>query len=465
MRAFHAARTLGARLRVRARALLETIWADAFLRRLARHSSWGLAASAIELVLSLVETTLVARALGVTDYGQLALVLASIASVKQFLDVRAWEGATRYLAEFLQRGERALALATLKLALLADAAVAVVAYGTALTLAGLISRRWLKQPDLHGPVLWYALTLLLTAVNATGEAVLRVFERFRDLAIRATAQALWHLGLVATVVLTGAHVRGLIVAYLVSDLAGAVLLIALAGRQVRAHLWAARAEARLGALRPYLTEMLSFTAHTAARATLKLNRQLDLLVLGHFRPPAEVGYYRIARRLGASAVEMSNPFYFVIFPEFARAWAGTPRQFGRVVARAAGVAAVAAIPGVLLGVWLAPWLIRMWVGAAYAPAAGPFRVVMVGMGLAVATFWGTPAALGSGRPGMATCAVACGVLVNLALLLLLAPPLGATGAAIGLLGSYVAYAVVISALLVRAFRAVPREARASPVGE
>jgi O-antigen/teichoic acid export membrane protein len=127
MRAFHAARTLGARLRVRARALLETIWADAFLRRLARHSSWGLAASAIELVLSLAETTLVARALGVTDYGRLALVMASIASVKQFLDARAWEGATRYLAEFLQRGERALALATLKLALLVDAAVAVIA--------------------------------------------------------------------------------------------------------------------------------------------------------------------------------------------------------------------------------------------------------------------------------------------------------------------------------------------------
>src|SRR5207244_11930917 len=34
---------------------------DAFLRRLARNSSWGLASTAIEFVLSLVETTLVAR--------------------------------------------------------------------------------------------------------------------------------------------------------------------------------------------------------------------------------------------------------------------------------------------------------------------------------------------------------------------------------------------------------------------
>jgi hypothetical protein len=59
-------------------------------------------------------------------------------------------------------------------------------------------------------------------------------------------------------------------------------------------------------------------------------------------------------------------------------------------------------------------------GAQARPAAvGLFRVILVGMGLAVATFWGTPAALGSGRPGMATSAVASGVLVNVGLLLLL----------------------------------------------
>jgi len=440
------------RLRVRPRAAIAAAWGDAFLRRLARDSSWGLAATGIELVLSLAETTLVARTLGVTDYGRLALVMASVATIKQFLDVRAWEGATRYLAEFLQRGERALALATLKVALGVDAVVAVTAYGTALLLAGLISTRWLSQPDLHGPILWYSLTLILTAVNATAEAVLRVCERFRDLALRAGAQAAWHLGLVAFAVLMGARMRGLIAAYLMSDLLGAVLLVWLAGRQVRADLWAARGAARLSTLRPYRAEMLWFTIHTAARATLKLNRQLDLLVLGHFRAPADVGYYRVARRLGTSAVELSNPFYYVIFPEFARAWAGIPRQFGRLVAHTAGVAAVGAIPGVLLGVWLAPVLIRLWVGSAYLPAVGPFRVVMLGMGLAVATFWGTPAALGSGRPGLATSAVACGVLVNLALLFWLARPLGAMGAAIGLLGSYVAYGLVISVGLARALR-------------
>jgi O-antigen/teichoic acid export membrane protein len=152
--------------------------------------------------------------------------------------------------------------------------------------------------------------------------------------------------------------------------------------------------------------------------------------------------------VGASVQQLTDPVYFAILPDFARAWAGTRRQFASLVVRTAAVATVGAMPGVLIAVLLAPQLIRVWVGAEYAPAVVPFRIIMVGMGLAVATFWGTPAALGSGRPGIATGAVACGVLVNVALLALV-PEHGATGAAIALLGGYAAYSVAIGLLLAR----------------
>ena len=291
-----------------------------------------------------VEIALVARALGVADYGRLALVMASITAIKLLVDIRAWEGATRYLAEFLARREPGLALATLKLALLADALVALRrATGrpwrsqASLAAGCCISRRFrgrsmvCAEPALHG-------------FNGTAEAVLRVFDRFQDLAARRVVQAGWHLGLVATVVLGGGRMRGLILAYLFSDLAGAALLVGLAGRQVRQRLWAARAAARVKALRPYLREMLWFTAHTALRATLKLNRQVGILVLGYFASPAEVGYYRVARRLGTSVQELSDPFYYAIFPEFARTRAGPPGQLARLVARTAGAATLGALP-------------------------------------------------------------------------------------------------------------------------
>ncbi len=446
---------------LRPEAGLKAVWADAFFRRLACNSSWGVGATVLEFALGLAEIALVARALGVADYGRLALVMAAIAAIKLLVDVRAWEGATRYLAEFLAKREPGLALATLKLALLADALVGLVAYGATVALAGLLGGRLLHQPALQGLIRWYALSLLFTAVNGTAEAVLRVFDRFQDLAARRVVQAGWHLGLVATVVLGGGRMRGLIFAYLLSDLAGAALLVGLAGRQVQQRLWAARAAARVRALRPYLREMLWFTAHTALRATLKLNRQVGILVLGHFASPAEVGYFRVARRLGASIQELSDPFYYAIFPEFARSRGGRQGQLAQVVARTARAATLGVLPVVLGGVLFAPALIRAWVGPSYTPAIGPFRVILVAMAFAIATFWGTPAALGSGRPDIATHAVAAGVLVDLLLLFLLVPHHGAMGAAVSLLGGSVAFAVSICALLARTLRGTPSYTSAS----
>jgi hypothetical protein len=70
----------------------------------------------------------------------------------------------------------------------------------------------------------------------------------------------------------------------------AILLLTVPGREVRARLWAARASARLSAVSRYRHEMLAFVGHSAVRASLKvLTRSFDLILLGHFRSPAEVG--------------------------------------------------------------------------------------------------------------------------------------------------------------------------------
>jgi O-antigen/teichoic acid export membrane protein len=80
---------------------------------------------------------------------------------------------------------------------------------------------------------------------------------------------------------------------------------------------------------------------------------------------------------------------------------------------------------------------------------------VVGVGVAVATFWGTPAALSSGHPGLATAAVGLGVVVNVTLLLLLVPAYGATGAAVATIGGAVAYASVIGSLFPLALKRTP----------
>jgi len=140
---------------------------------------------------------------------------------------------------------------------------------------------------------------------------------------------------------------------------------------------------------------------------------------------------------------------------------GPRRQFTGLLARIAGAAVAGATVIVLVSVWLAPQVIGGWVGPQYAPAVGPFRVIMVAMGLAIATFWATPAALGSGQPGLATGAVAAGLVVYGGLVLVLVPRHGPMGAAISVLGGYAALGVIITTLWARTLRGSRSEARPS----
>ena len=83
------------------------------------------------------------------------------------------------------------------------------------------------------------------------------------------------------------------------------------------------------------------------------------------------------------------------------------------------------------------------------------------MGLAIATFWATPAALGSGQPGLATGAVAAGLVVYGGLVLVLVPRHGPMGAAISVLGGYAALGVIITTLWAGTLRGSRSEARPS----
>jgi O-antigen/teichoic acid export membrane protein len=425
---------------------------DPPLRRLLRNSGWLFASDATVLAADLLVTVLVARALGVADYGRLGLVWTVVAVVNLVVDVRAWEATTRFLSEFTAREQTSLALATLKLVVLVEAAVAAAGFGLAWATSGPVAA-WLGDASLQPLIVLGALTLVGTAFDRTARAVLRVFDRFRALGLYATLWALGRLALIAGVLGAGARVRGVLLAHVVADVGAAVVLLAIAGREVRARLWGARATARLVVTRPYWREMLTFVGHSSLRATLKVaSRRLDVLLLGHYRSAADVGLYQAALRLAQVLEELTDPLYFAAFPQLARSWVEARHEYLALLRGLVVGLAILATASVLLGVLAAPLLIEAALGPDYAPAAEPFRLLLVATGVAVATLWATPAALGSGQPAVATKAATCGVAVLVALLAGLVPVWGATGAAWARLGGALGAAAVAGWWLGRMLR-------------
>jgi len=425
---------------------------DPPLRRLLRNSGWLFASDATVLAADLLGTVLVARVLGASDYGRLSLVLTVLGIVSLLVDVRAWEATTRYLSEFTARNQMSVALATLKLVVLVEAAVAVAGFGLAWAVSGPVAI-WLGDASLQALIVLGALTLVASAFHRTARAVLRVFDRFRVLGLCATLEALGRLALIVGMVGMGARVRGVILAHVVADLGAAVILLAAAGREVRVRLWTARATAHLAVMRPYWREMLRFVGHSSLRATLKLvSRRLDVLLLGRYRSPAEVGLYQAALRLAQVLEDLTDPFYFAAFPQFARAWVEARHEYLGLLRRMVVGLAILATASVLLGVLGAPLLVGAALGPAYAPAVGPFRLLLIATGVAAGTLWATPAALASGQPAVATKAAISGVACLVLLLAGLVPVWGPTGAAWARVGGALGSGAVVGWWLSRMLR-------------
>ena len=423
---------------------------DPALRQLLRNAGWLLASDGTVLVAGLLGTLVAARALGAPEFGRITLVWSVVGIAHLLVDVRAWEAVTRYLSEFTSRGEAGLALATLKLAILVEAAVSVLGFGLVWLASAWVATRFFGDPSLEPLILLGAMTLVVSALDRTARAVLRVFDRFRTLGICSAIEAMLSLLLVVAAVTAGAKARGVLIAHLAAALAGTLLLLAVAGREVHAKLWPARATAHFAVVRPYWREMLAFVGHSAARATLKVvTRRFDLILLGHFRPPAEVGTYGAALRLAQVLEEVSDPLYFAAFPQLARAWVEARDEFVRLLRQMAAGLAILTTVVVGLGVAGAPLIVTLALGPDYAEAVGPFRLLLLATGVAVATLWATPAILGSGQPGVATAAAAAGAACLAVLLVGLVPTWGITGAAWARVGGALGCLVVVLPWLAR----------------
>jgi O-antigen/teichoic acid export membrane protein len=433
---------------------------DPALRQLLRNAGWLLLSDGTVLVAGLLGTLVAARALGAQEFGRLTLVSSVVGVAHLLVDVRAWEAVTRYLSEFTSRQQPALALATLKLALLAEGVVALLGFGLIWLASGWVSTRLFNDASLRPLILLGAVTLVVSAFDRTARAVLRVFDRFGALGLCSAIEAVLSLLLVIVAVAVGGRAKGVLVAHLAAAAAGAILLLAVAAREIRARLWAARASARLSAVSRYRHEMLAFVGHSAVRASLKvLTRRFDLILLGHFRSPAEVGMYGAALRLAQVMEEISDPLYFAAFPQLARAWVEARDEFFRLLRAMAAGLAVLTSAVVAIGAVAAPFIVALTLGPTYAAATEPFRLLLFATGVAVATLWATPAMLGSGHPAAATTAATAGAAVLVVMLVALVPTWGIEGAAWARVGGALGYLAVVLPWIVRAKRGTLRSTR------
>jgi O-antigen/teichoic acid export membrane protein len=431
--------------------IMDSLQTDVLSRRLLSNTGWLLSANTASIALAFVQSIIVARALGVEQYGVLALITTYTTTVNQLVDSRVWETAIKYVIQYKERGELGRATAVVKLCYLVDAVTGVLAWITLLLTASWAARLFVKDPAATGFIELYAWSVIIAVPLGTSSALLRIGNHFDWLAYQNAGVSFIKFAGVLGAILIGGGIKEILFVYLVAAMTGAVILVAMSIKVARQIGLITYADAPLSLLRSEYRQIVPFLLITNANALFKLlQRNADVLLVGYWLTTVEIGYLRLARSITDLMNFPVNPLYTVSYPEIARLW--HQQEFDmlwQLVRRISLYAAFVALSALaVIGVG-GGWIIGFTVGPQYLPAFPVLLWLALATAVAIATSWAYPLLLAMGGASSSLLAIALGVLGQLAILLVLLPKLGVTAAGIAYLGFYVIWVIMVASAIIQ----------------
>lgn len=343
---------------------------QSLLGRMLANTAWLLGGKGFGGVLSLVYLAILARSLGLKDFGHFALIFGSAQALIALSGFESWRVVVRYGARHVHEGNWA---AFGRLAMISG----ILDFGSALlgvAIAGVIYFHFNEALGLNPAYIeeafWFTVASLFALVS-TPTGIVRALDRF-DLGVYVEA-LVPTLRLVAAVAiwLTGPSVLWFLVAWAAIDLveAGAYWILArrLCPEAVSLrHLndWRRARVDNPGIVRFSLVAFASSTLDAAVR-------QGPLLVVGYLVGTSAAGLYRMANQLSQGLGKLSTLLTRSAYAEINRARvAAEHHEFRRLVVQTSLIAAVAGAVVVILAVLLGEPLLDLIGGedfdAAYA---------------------------------------------------------------------------------------------------
>jgi O-antigen/teichoic acid export membrane protein len=391
--------------------------------------------------LGIAGTLVAANVLGVTDFGRLALVLASVALFQLLLDLTSEEALVKYGFRYVEAQDWGRFRRLFELAFGLKSASALVAGLLICALAPVSDT--LFGVDLTVPLIVASPLPLLYSFEGTAAAALllrgrydvRAFFLFVSMALRLVAIAIGaQYGVTETVV---ALVLAQLVSTAVLSTMGLVALLRFP-RADRVPL----AQDRKEIVRFVLQSSLG-TGIVSVRAWIAQ------ILLGVVSTVDQVGLFRAAQAPQQGLGALSSPVRLILLTDQTRQWErGRPEAVLAGVKRYMRGAAALMVVAVPVFWLLMPWLFDLLLPD-YGGAVDAARIVLLAGAIQLVYGWSKSLPISIGRPNLRVVAHGIETIVLVPLLVVLGREWGATGAAFAVLASTVVFAVVWTVLLAR----------------
>jgi O-antigen/teichoic acid export membrane protein len=388
------------------------------------------------------------------NFGRFALVVGTTALFQLLLDLTSEEALIKYGFRYSAQADWGRFRRLLGLATAFKSASGLVAGLIVLAVAPFADSIF-GTTGLRDPLLVAAVLPILQATEGTAASVLVLRGRYD---VRAWFLVLGTALRLVAIVIAAPHgvtatVAGLVVAQTATTIAIGTVGLATVRR------WPREAAAPLADDR---REVLRFVLQSSiGTGIVSLRGWIAPLLLGVVSGVREVGYFRAAQAPQQGLAALSSPVRLILLTEQTRDWEhGRPEAvfagLKRYVIGASALMAVAVVP-----LWLLmPALIRL-VLPLYTAATDAARVILLAAALQLVFGWTKSFPVSIGRPNLRILAHGVETAVLLPALVVLGSRWGATGAAVAVLISAVAFACVWTVLLLR-LRREPLRVRVRP---
>lgn len=396
--------------------------------------AWTLVVRVLMIGNSVIASIIVARWLGADGLGQLAVINVTVATIVQLASLGLPSANTYFIAQD-NRHLRAAAINSLVFALTVGSLLAL-----ALTLVANWRPEWVGfiSPRLIGVAAVSIPFQLLTLIGLNIVLALGRIERFN--LIDLASQAFVLINAIVALVILNAGLWTLVSLNTGMSVLIALLIVVL----IAAHGWKVRKGSAWRLDLSLLARMMRYGIkfHVSILAGALIFRA-DLLVVNHFRGPAEAGVYSVATQVSLMLMMFPGVIGTLLFPRVAAESDARGETTSRVSRHSAFLMLFicsAAIP--------ISYLLRVLYGAAFSDLTTQLLILLPGVFLIGIESVLVQHFSAMGLPRTIPMFWLMTLLVNLTLVLALVPPFGARGAAAASTTSY----AVIFALIFFYFR-------------
>ena len=428
------------------------------LVRVIRNSGYLLSATTISTGLSMVQGALTARLLGVEGFGMVGLITDFGSNVNRLTSFRMSQLVIHFVGDYTEKGKPREAAAVFKAAGLVEIASSLLAVALIVALAPFAAQVIAHDPGSASLFVVYSLAILANLIMETSTGLLQFADRFAALSWITLGQSVLTLALMAAAFVRQGDLLAVVIAFTAGKASGALASTGVALVEARRRWGPGWWRAPLHLLADRRREMIRFAWSTNLSTSIALlTRDSELLWLGAFSSPTQVGYYKVARAVTNILFVPVNPLISTTYREAslevsARRWPNV-RSLLRSGSLLASLWTLPAALGlVFFGHAFISWVYTPESAAAY----GPLLILLIGTVAVNILYWNRSLLLLLGEPAYPNWVQLWAGLLKIAATVVFVPLTGAAGMAV-LLSAYFA---TTTAVLVARTRQLLRRAEA-----